>query len=102
MPAAAWKVRRNGFPSALREAWKRPQKTPQPFELQGFESGTPEGTRTPNLLIRSQTIYPIDLRVPCVLARGDRKPTLPDSVKNFGSDYFRWKIVNEKNGTNEI
>ena len=26
-------------------------------------SGTPEGTRTPNLLIRSQTLYPIELRV---------------------------------------
>jgi hypothetical protein len=41
------------------------KKTLQPFELQGLKNGTPEGTRTPNLLIRSQTIYPIDLRVPC-------------------------------------
>ena len=27
------------------------------------KSGTPEGTRIPNLLIRSQTLYPIELRV---------------------------------------
>ena len=27
------------------------------------KNGTPEGTRTPNLLIRSQTLYPIELRV---------------------------------------
>ena len=26
-------------------------------------SGTPVGIRTPNLLIRSQTLYPIELRV---------------------------------------
>jgi hypothetical protein len=26
-------------------------------------SGTPVGTRTPNLLIRNQTLYPIELRV---------------------------------------
>ena len=30
----------------------------------GFKksAGTPEGTRTPNLLVRSQTLYPIELR----------------------------------------
>ena len=27
----------------------------------------PEGTRTPNLLIRSQMLYPIGLRVQCIL-----------------------------------
>ncbi len=31
--------------------------------IAGFESGTPVGSRTPNLLIRSQTLYPIELRV---------------------------------------
>ena len=41
----------------------RPQKTLQPFELQGFESGTPGGIRTPGLLIRSQALYPAELRV---------------------------------------
>ena len=28
----------------------------------GDASGTPVGIRTPNLLIRSQTLYPIELR----------------------------------------
>ena len=28
-----------------------------------FEKNTPEGSRTPNLLIRSQMLYPIELRV---------------------------------------
>jgi hypothetical protein len=29
----------------------------------GKESGAPGESRTPNLLIRSQTLYPIELRV---------------------------------------
>jgi hypothetical protein len=33
------------------------------FENRGEKSGTPEGSRTPNLLIRSQVLYPIELRV---------------------------------------
>ncbi len=45
-------------------------------------NGTPEGTRTPNLLIRSQTIYPIDLRVPCV-RRGGKQADFGMGVKNF-------------------
>ena len=28
-----------------------------------IESGTPGGSRTPNLLVRSQALYPIELRV---------------------------------------
>ena len=50
------------------------EKTLQPFELQGFESGTPEGTRTPNLLIRSQTLYPIELRVRCGKRGAEKSP----------------------------
>lgn len=30
------------------------------FEITGF-SGTPEGIRTPDLLVRSQTLYPAEL-----------------------------------------
>ncbi len=37
-----------------------------------YRSGTPEGTRTPNLLIRSQTLYPIELRVHCLAAGGKK------------------------------
>ena len=29
----------------------------------GFSNGTPEEVRTPNLLIRSQVLYPVELRV---------------------------------------
>jgi hypothetical protein len=64
------------------------QKALQPFELQGLKSGTPEGTRTPNLLIRSQTIYPIDLRVPCDKARGEKKPVFLMAVKLFGRFFY--------------
>ncbi len=73
----------------FRAASNRTQKTLQPFELQGFKSGTPGGTRTPNLLIRSQTIYPIDLRVPCGAARGGKKPNFPLAVKNFGREFHK-------------
>ena len=61
-------VHLEGFQDLLKAA----QKTLQPFELQGFKSGTPEGTRTPNLLIRSQTLYPIELRVPCAVRGAER------------------------------
>ena len=35
----------------------------QAAETDGLESGAPVGSRTPNLLIRSQMLYPIELRV---------------------------------------
>ena len=39
-------------------------KTQKPLVGMALErSGTPVGSRTPNLLIRSQTLYPIELRV---------------------------------------
>ena len=38
------------------------------------KSGTPEGTRTPNLLIRSQTLYPIELRVHARCAGQEMSP----------------------------
>ena len=40
------------------------------------ESGTPGGTRIPNLLIRSQTLYPIELRVLCVIRGAERSRVL--------------------------
>jgi hypothetical protein len=49
-----------------------------------FESGTPEGTRTPNLLIRSQTLYPIELRVLCAWRGAGGKRGFVGGVKNFG------------------
>ncbi len=42
------------------------QRAPQASDLRGLESGTPKETRTPNLLIRSQTLYPIELWVLCL------------------------------------
>ena len=56
----------------------------QPIGNEWVMNGTPEGTRTPNLLIRSQTIYPIDLRVPCVW-RGGNKPGFAAGVKDFSA-----------------
>ena len=35
-------------------------------ELPLVRSGTPGGSRTPNLLVRSQALYPIELRVQTV------------------------------------
>lgn len=76
----------SGKSSAFRGIRNPAIKNLQPYDLQGFESGTPGGTRTPNLLIRSQTIYPIDLRVHRVTAWADKKPIFSEGVKNFGSD----------------
>ena len=33
------------------------------IDTDGLEIGAPEGSRTPNLLIRSQMLYPVELRV---------------------------------------
>ena len=40
-------------------------KSPEPRfnAIQGYVAGTPVGIRTPNLLIRSQMLYPVELRV---------------------------------------
>ena len=56
-----------------------------------IESGAPVGSRTPNLLIRSQTLYPIELRVLYEkprkwrvapgLASGTCKKTFPGAAK---------------------
>ena len=35
--------------------------------IPGFLGGTPEGTRTPDLLIRSQSLYPTELRAQTAL-----------------------------------
>ncbi len=40
---------------------RRDHHAMEPLRRKGF-SGTPGGTRIPNLLIRSQTLYPIELR----------------------------------------
>jgi hypothetical protein len=39
--------------------------------------------------------------VPCVAARGDRKPTFPPSVKNFGTDYFHQELGTKGHIPNE-
>jgi hypothetical protein len=43
--------------------------------------GAPGATRTPNLLIRSQTLYPIELR-----ARNDRLSQWPEAKGNLASE----------------
>jgi hypothetical protein len=73
------------------------KKALQPFELQGFESGTPKETRTPNLLIRSQTLYPIELWVlggafALRRARAGKKPKPTAPVKEItGTNHFSSK-----------
>jgi hypothetical protein len=47
--------------------------------IAGVSRSTPGGTRTPNLLIRSQTLYPIELRA---LETG-RIPSLPDVCTGY-------------------
>lgn len=37
------------------------EKAPKPLQIKGFGTGTPEGIRTPDLLVRSQTLYPAEL-----------------------------------------
>ena len=76
---AVVKTRVQVVSSSLR---KWPQKTLQPFELQGLQSGTPGGIRTPGLLIRSQTLYPAELRVPCAM-RGAERRRLFKEVSRF-------------------
>ena len=47
------------------------------------ENGASGGTRTPNLLIRSQKLYPIELRMLCnTSSLNCRKPLLPISVSS--------------------
>lgn len=41
------------------------EKAPQVIDLQGLKSGTLVGIRTPNLLIRSQVLYPVELQAHC-------------------------------------
>ena len=57
-----------------RELRQRIKKT-ETFKFQSF-SGAPLGTRTPNLLIRSQTLYPIELMAhkPCCGLCAFRRP----------------------------
>ena len=64
------------------------RKTAQRCVLQGFLNGTPGGTRTPNLLIRSQTIYPIDLRVPCAVRGAERSRFFKGLSRNSAGDSF--------------
>jgi hypothetical protein len=40
-----------------------------PYATDDLESGAPGESRTPNLLIRSQTLYPIELRVQVLIVR---------------------------------
>ena len=75
------------------------KKALQLIQLQGLESGTPKETRTPNLLIRSQTLYPIELwvlGVACALrrARAGKRPEQAASVKEIGgtNDFSGWNF----------
>jgi hypothetical protein len=51
-------------------------------DFQSFQTGAAVGTRTPNLLIRSQMLYPIELRL---LQKEISKSSFLRSVK---SDFF--------------
>ena len=78
------------LPAFFRECQRYP--TPRPtaksparrLACRALKSGTPEETRTPNLLIRSQTLYPIELRVLCrALRRGrEESRTHPEVSRN--------------------
>ena len=47
-------------------------------------SGAPEGTRTPDLLVRSQSLYPAELRAHMLLLNtNDILPYFPVFVKSF-------------------
>jgi hypothetical protein len=73
--------------------------------------GAPVGSRTPNLLIRSQTLYPIELRVPTWAAhnatsRSSRKiffslsdrPCLPPRHRTILAFIHRIRAGNQGNG----
>ena len=90
-----WKIRgptwpRNRIPSAATRTRRRLSARPTAKSPAGrlacraLKSGTPEETRTPNLLIRSQTLYPIELRVLCrALRRGrEESRTHPEVSRN--------------------
>ena len=55
------------------------------------KNGTPEGTRTPNLLIRSQTLYPIELRVHYCDALSAGAKTAQKC--EFGQGYFSFFCI---------
>jgi hypothetical protein len=65
-----------------------PQKTLQPYELQGFESGTPERIRTAGLLIRSQALYPAELRVLCAM-RGAARSRYFKAVSRISAGFWQ-------------
>ena len=52
------RLRRRGFESLVFKATKK-EEQPQKCDFSSF--GAPEGTRTPDLLVRSQTLYPTEL-----------------------------------------
>ena len=61
------------FREAQRQKVQEHDSRRNPRSRRGFSS-TPGGTRTPNLLIRSQTLYPIELRAPvCQSLQGFRR-----------------------------
>ena len=50
-----------------KEAASRHEKSPETLMFQGFFRGAPWGIRTLDLLIRSQTLYPAELRAQALL-----------------------------------
>ena len=65
-------------------------------ENKGDEDGAPVGIRTPNLLIRSQVLYPVELRVRKELRERDSRATtepgqaadVPQDPKTAGPELF--------------
>ena len=57
-----------------------------PFKTESHNAsvynGTPEGSRTPNLLVRSQTLYPIELRAHPLVPAGRVQGTLSRAGSN--------------------
>ena len=53
---------------AVRKIATKIRKKPGNLTFLGFLSGTPKGTRTPDLLIRSQSLYPTELSAHLLVA----------------------------------
>ena len=73
-----WIVKNRFFQFALSV-----QKIPKIFKILGILSGTPEGTRTPDLLIRSQSLYPTELPAHTFAERLDIVAQGAKFVKHF-------------------
>ena len=66
----------------------------------GEKNGTPERTRIPNLLIRSQALYPIELRAlwAALHARAGKKAHRKEDVKDFVGFFHRKNLPGSVHG----